>query len=155
MITRREVVAGSIAGSIAGAFGAGAFGLADSAAPLGSRVFDWDAIPARQTETGSVRSICKEPTATLDELEIHVTTLDAGKAPHPPHRHPNEELVILRQGALEALENGQWTRVGPGSVIFSASNQLHGLRNPGTEPAVYHVINWKSSRTPQAAANQS
>jgi XRE family transcriptional regulator, regulator of sulfur utilization len=34
-------------------------------------------------------------------------------------------------------------------VIFSASNQLHGLRNVGNEPAIYHVINWKSAATPE------
>ena len=155
MITRRDVVAKSIAGSIAAAFAGDSFAFGPPDQTLGSTVFDWNAIPARPTDTGSVRSFCKEPTATLNELEIHVTTLEPGKASHPPHRHLNEELVILRQGLLEAFENGQWTRVGPGSVTFSASNQLHGVRNPGTEPAVYHVINWKSSRTPEAAPRAS
>ena len=36
----------------------------------------------------------------------------------------------------------------PGSVIFFASNQLHGLRNVGTEPAMYHVVNFKTAATP-------
>ena len=49
---------------------------------------------------------------------------------------------------MEALVNGDWKRVGPGSVIFFASNQLHGLRNVGTVPAVYHVINFKTAATP-------
>lgn len=127
------------------------FALADQAPVTGSTVFDWNAMVPRSTEVGSVRSVCKSPTATLDELEIHVTTLEPGKSPHPPHRHPNEELVILREGTVEVFENGEWKRVGPGSVIFSASNQLHGLRNIGTEPATYHVINWKSAATPRAA----
>jgi hypothetical protein len=35
-------------------------------------------------------------------------------------------------------------RVGPGSVIFQASNQLHGIRNVGQTAAVYHVIKWNS-----------
>jgi XRE family transcriptional regulator, regulator of sulfur utilization len=145
MITRRDMLAASVA--CAALPGALAFG--DQASAMGSTVFDWSAVPEQPNANGSVRSFCKSPTATLDELEIHATTLDAGKSPHPPHRHPNEELVILWKGTLEAFENGEWKRIEPGSVVFSASNQLHGLRNPGNEPAVYHVVNWKSARTPQ------
>jgi quercetin dioxygenase-like cupin family protein len=117
---------------------------------MGSAVFDWNAIPAKPTEVGSVRSFFKARTATLDELEMHVTTLKPGMASHPPHRHPNEELIIVKQGTVETLSNGEWKRVGPGSVIFNASNQLHGLRNVGAGEAVYHVINWKSAATLEA-----
>jgi quercetin dioxygenase-like cupin family protein len=98
-----------------------------------------------------VRSFFSAPTATLENLELHVTTLNPGQRPHPPHRHPNEEMIIIQQGILETLSNGQWKRVGPGSVIFNGSNQLHGLKNAGSTPAVYHVINWKSAATPEAA----
>ena len=56
----------------------------------------------------------------------------------------NEELIIIREGTVEVLSNGAWKRTGPGSIVFNASNQLHAIRNVGTAPAVYHVINWKS-----------
>jgi quercetin dioxygenase-like cupin family protein len=110
-----------------------------------STVFDWNAIATKQTEVGSVRQFFRNPTATLDELECHVTTLNPGLQSHPPHKHANEELVIIREGMVEVLSNGEWKKVGPGSVIFNASNQLHALKNVGTTPAVYHVINWRST----------
>jgi len=109
-----------------------------------STTFDWNAIAVKQTEVGSVRQFFRSPTITLDELECHVTTLNPGLQSHPPHKHPNEELVIIREGTVEVLSNGELKKVGPGSVIFNASNQLHSLKNIGTTPAVYHVINWKS-----------
>lgn len=146
MITRRDMVVALIAAALT----AGAFAVADQTPVMGSSVFDWNSIPAKPNEVGSVRSFFKARTATLDELEMHVTTLEPGKSPHPPHRHPNEELIIIRQGTVETLSNGEWKRVGPGSVIFNASNQLHGLRNVGTDEAIYHVINWKSAATPEA-----
>jgi quercetin dioxygenase-like cupin family protein len=147
MITRRDLFVALIAITAT----AGAFAVANSTQVLGSAVFDWNSIPVKQTNVGSVRSFVKEPTATLEELEIHVTTLDPGKMSHPPHKHPNEELIIITQGTVETLSNGEWKRVGPGSVIFNASNQLHGLRNVGTEPAIYHVINWKTAATPKSS----
>ena len=146
MITRRDLL---IALATAG-LTAGAFALADKAGVLGSTVFDWNTIPVKTTEVGSVRQVVSQPTPTLENLEVHITTLNPGKSPHPPHRHPNEEMLIIRQGTLEALINGEWKRVGPGSVIFFASNQLHGVRNVGDEPAIYHVVNWKTSATPDA-----
>ena len=109
-----------------------------------STTFDWNSIVVKQTDVGSVRQFFRSPTVTLDELECHVTTLNPGLRSHPPHKHPNEELVIIREGNVEVLSNGEWKKVGPGSVIFNASNQLHALKNIGTTPAVYHVINWKS-----------
>lgn len=146
MITKRDWVVATIAAAVT----MGGFAVASESPVMGSRVFDWNSIAAKKTEVGSVRSFFKERTATLEELEVHVTTLDPGKAPHPPHRHPNEEMIILRQGTVEALVNGDWKQAGPGSVIFFASNQLHGLRNVGSDQAIYTVVNWKSSATPAA-----
>jgi XRE family transcriptional regulator, regulator of sulfur utilization len=118
---------------------------------MGSKVFDWNAMVDKPTKTGSVRTVCSSPTATLENLEIHISTLNPGMMPHPPHKHPNEELIVLRQGTIETLSNGEWIRVGPGSVIFNGSNQVHGFRNVGTEPAIYHVVNFKTAATPEGA----
>src|SRR5881628_2076884 len=75
-------------------------------------VFDWNAIAVKQTDVGSVRQFFKSPTITLDELECHVTTLNPGLQSHPPHKHANEELIIIREGTVETLSNGEWKKVG-------------------------------------------
>jgi quercetin dioxygenase-like cupin family protein len=111
---------------------------------MGSRIFDWSSFKAEPNKTGAVRHVVQQPTATLDELEIHITTLNPGETPHPPHQHPAEELVIVKEGTVESLVNGEMQRVGPGSIIFQASNQMHSIRNVGSTPATYHVIQWKS-----------
>jgi mannose-6-phosphate isomerase-like protein (cupin superfamily) len=141
MIIRRDLYAA--AAGIVATFSIMTF--AQSEAPImHSAIFDWNAIPAKQDDVRTVRQFFQAPTATLDELELHVSTLQAGDTSHAPHRHPNEELVIVKEGTVEALVNGELKRVGPGSVIFNASNELHGIRNVGTGPATYHVINWHS-----------
>jgi quercetin dioxygenase-like cupin family protein len=139
-IKRRDVVVAFIAIALT----LGVIGIKAQTNVMQSTAFDWEKIAAKQTDVGSVRQFFRNPTVTLDELECHVTTLKPGLQSHPPHQHPNEELVIIREGTVEVLSNGEWKKVGPGSVIFNASNQLHALKNVGTTPAVYHVINWKS-----------
>ena len=142
MITKRDIAVALI--TLSGTLGIGA---AVTAAPvLGPTVFDWNKMVAVKTPVGEVRSLYRGPTATLDELEMHVGTLNPGETSHPPHQHVNEELIIIREGECETLSDGEWVKVGPGSVIFNASNSLHGFRNIGKTPAVYHVINWSPNK---------
>ncbi len=150
MITKRDIIVALAATTLtAGVLGTAFAQTHPPTAPiLGPATFNWDDMKPVKTDTGSVVSLYKGPTATLDELEMHVTTLDPGVMSHPPHQHINEELVIIRQGTVETLSGGKWVRLGPGSVIFNASNSLHGLRNVGSTPAVYHVINWSPNKTP-------
>jgi quercetin dioxygenase-like cupin family protein len=93
--------------------------------------------------------VVRQPTRTLDELEVHITTLKPHTASHAPHTHPNEEMVIVKEGTLQAHVNGREIVVGPGSVLFFASLQPHAVQNVGDTPATYHVINWKSAATPR------
>lgn len=111
---------------------------------MGSRAVTWESMKAEASKTGEVRHVFKAPTATLDELEVHISTLNPGETPHPPHKHPDEELLFVKEGTVESLVNGEAQRLGPGGVVFQAANQLHGLRNVGTTPAIYFVVKWNS-----------
>ena len=141
MITRRDVLVALVG---AGLTLTAVTALDARRAVLGSAIFDWNSFNAKPNKTGAVRTVVQQPTATLDELEIHITTLNKGESPHAPHQHPDEELVIVKEGTVESLVNGELKRVGPGSIIFQAANQLHSIRNVGDGPATYHVIKWNS-----------
>ena len=80
---------------------------------LSSRIFDWDSLKVQKTNVGFRRDVVRSPTVTLDELEMHITTLNAGLESHPPHQHAAEELLIIKEGTLEALVNGDTARSGP------------------------------------------
>ena len=145
MFTRRDCLV-ALAAAVSTA---GAIALAQQAEPAGkSWAIDWNSIPAKTNPQGSGRAFFKGPTATLNELEVHVTTLNPGQAPHPPHKHPNEEMLIVKEGQLTVLINGDWKTYGPGSIIYLASNVLHGARNDGTVPVTYHVVGFKTAATP-------
>jgi len=112
----------------------------------------WEEIQATPSPNGRSHQWLRTATATLDELEIHVTTLPPGQASHEPHKHPNEEVIIVKEGTVEAFQAGQTRRLGPGAVMFMASNELHAVRNVGDTPATYHVINWFSPGMKKARA---
>ena len=142
MLARRDVIA-VMAVLAAGATLAGLAVRRAAAAPqMRSRVFDWNQLKPEASKTGERREVFDAPTATLERFASHITTLNPGQAPHPAHKHPEEELMIVRQGTLEVTLNGQATRVESGGMIFCASNEMHGLRNVGTTPAIYYVVKW-------------
>lgn len=137
-ILRRDVIA-AIAGSALALIAVAG----TNTAPMGSAIFDWNTIEAKPTKAGSVRRFFQAPTTNLGELACHVTTLKPGEAPHGAHKHPEEELIVVKEGTVECLVNGQTRQVGSGSVIFHASEQMHDIRNAGKTEASYYVIKWK------------
>ena len=141
MITRRDLVAAITAASITLACVSIA---QESGGLLDSTAWKWQDLQAKKTDVGELRSVVRQPTRTLDELEMHITTLNPHTASHKPHTHPNEEMVIVKEGTLQAHVNGKEVVVGPGSVLFYASMQPHAVQNIGDTPATYFVINWAS-----------
>ena len=148
--TKRDMVIATLSAAITGS----AFALAQTAATgiIGASVYPAEAMKASPTSFGEARQVLQGPTATLEQLELHITTLNPGQSPHPPPPHPNEELILISQGTLETLSNGKWDRLGPGSVIFNSTGSWHGLRNVGDTPARYFVVNWRTPATDSIAA---
>ncbi len=70
--------------------------------------------------------------------------LDAGQTPHPPHTHPEEEVMVIERGTGEIVVDGKTTRIGPGSIMFTAPNVSHGITNTGDEPIAFTFIKWAS-----------
>ena len=111
-----------------------------TAAPLHSSVFPPDTGVVRRAEAAVFRQLVDTVTTNLRKLEMHVTTLPPGGAPHAPHRHPWEEILVVQRGQLDVLQENVTRRARAGAVIYQASNELHGIRNPGPDSATYVVI---------------
>jgi XRE family transcriptional regulator, regulator of sulfur utilization len=144
MIKRRDLAVAAIAASATLA----CVSLAEeSRKVLDSIAWQWSDLAVNKTEVGERRDVVRQPTRTLEELEMHITTLNPHTASHPPHTHPNEEMVILREGTLQAHVNGREVVVKPGGVLFYASMQPHSVQNIGDTPATYYVINWSTEKS--------
>ena len=73
-------------------------------------------------------------------MEVHETTLAPGSSPHPPHHHKHDEMFLMSKGSLEVTIAGKTTVIGPGSAAYVHSEEVHGVRNPGTVDAQYFVV---------------
>lgn len=117
---------------------------------LQSTVYEWDQLVATKTAKGERRQVLDSPTATLANVECHITTLNIGETPHAAHSHPDEELIVVKEGEIEATVDGVVTRGGPGSIFFFGSNSIHGIRNVGGTRATYYVFRVVTEQTPKA-----
>lgn len=118
---------------------------------LESTVFEWEKLLAKPTKVGERREVTDAPTATLKNLECHITTLRSGEAAHPPHHHPDEEIILVKEGLLEVTINGHAQRAGAGSIFFYASGDEHGMKNVGETAATYYVLRVITDLTPKLA----
>lgn len=82
------------------------------------------------------------PTDQLSGMCTGMAVLDPGASPHPPHRHPEEEFLIIAEGTGAIECDGKTTQVGPGAIMYCAGNVLHGIVNTGRVPLTFYWSKW-------------
>lgn len=107
---------------------------------LPSASFKFEDLAVKVSGENRTRAVLNGATHKGSAVELHLTELGPGMAPHPPHRHPHEEMVLVQHGELDVTISGNTTRLTPGSVAFVASNEEHGWKNPTTGRTQYFVI---------------
>lgn len=113
---------------------------ADDLLPISTRYVSYDHARAQPTASGYLLPLVDGPTHNLKRLESHITRLHAKNASHEPHRHEDEELVILRSGLIEVEVDDIVHTLSSGDLLVIASNALHGIRNTSNEVAEYYVV---------------
>jgi len=111
-----------------------------AAPPLPGRIYHAREIPYTGDETKKGRRFFQGPEDSGFQLEAHETVLGPSVETHPPHAHQHEEIIIVVEGAVEVSVDGRKETAEAGSVIYYEPNRPHSLRNAGTAPCRYYVI---------------
>ena len=107
---------------------------------LPSLTYKFEDLPVKKNGENRSRDVFDGLNRAGFQLDIHETELAPGLAPHAAHRHIHEEILMVREGSIEVTIEGKVTTATPGSVVYVASNDLHGWKNAGAARANYFVM---------------
>jgi mannose-6-phosphate isomerase-like protein (cupin superfamily) len=108
--------------------------------------FTWTAGEAKEVKEsfGVHRMYFEGPTDQLKLLVAGSVTLKPGTTPHPPHQHDEEEIMLVTEGSGVIGLNGVDKKVSVGSMMYSAANKPHDIRNTGKGPMTFFYYKWKA-----------
>jgi quercetin dioxygenase-like cupin family protein len=89
-------------------------------------------------------------TTNVGFLSCHVSALAHGHSPHPPHSHPEEEILMMLAGEgdliLPEMSPGHdKLRIRPGEFVYYPANFSHTLRAASQQPANYLMFKWRGN----------
>ncbi len=91
---------------------------------------------------GPVHFYFEGKTDLLSSMTVGSLILHPGMEPHPPHQHPEEEFMLVTEGTgIISVEDTVY-EVGPGSMMYCAGNNMHGIRNTGDVPMTFYFHKW-------------
>jgi quercetin dioxygenase-like cupin family protein len=91
-------------------------------------------------------------TANLGYLRCHASVLNKGFTPHPPHRHSDEEILVVLRGEVNAIIPDQHLpdkvnrhRLQVGQCVYYPAGLRHTIETTSEEPANYIMFKWHDS----------
>jgi quercetin dioxygenase-like cupin family protein len=113
------------------------------AAPeISNMVFDSKGAQLTREAFGDLRIYFDGPTEQLQGMTAGSLELKPGMTPHPPHTHPEEEIMLLTAGSGEITIEGKKHQCAAGSMMYCAANQSHGIVNTGKTPLTFYFFKW-------------
>jgi quercetin dioxygenase-like cupin family protein len=129
--------------SILGLFAIAAAASAEAkSGSLPESLITMDAAKTEKHPFGELTVFCQGKTDQLKSLVIGTLLLYPGQEPHPPHQHPEEEVMIVTEGHGTIVVGGKTKEVGPGVVMYSEANHIHGVKNTSSQPFRFYYMKW-------------
>ena len=84
------------------------------------------------------------PTNQLQLMTAASRLPEPAMSPHPPHRHPEEEIMVVTKGTGEMVVEGKVAKVGLGAMMYCAAGMLQDVKNTGTQPSLFYFYRWRA-----------
>lgn len=115
-----------------------------AAAKLPDGTMDTSKAKLTKETFGDLRIYYDGPTDQLKSMTAGSLRLNPGATPHPPHKHPEEEIMLITEGTGEITVDGKLTKVGPGVMMYCAAEKLHGIVNTGKTNLLFYFWKWRA-----------
>jgi quercetin dioxygenase-like cupin family protein len=110
---------------------------------LSSLVIDPTTAKLTHESYGDLKIYFDGSTEQLRELTVGSLVLKAGMVPHPPHQHPEEEIMLVTEGAGEITVEAQAYPVAAGSMMYCSGQRLHGI-TAGAHGLTFYFYKWRA-----------
>ena len=122
--------------------GAALMGAGAAEAVVKDDVLEQGAAELARMPFGDHRVYFRGETDEVRLFECGSLELKPGMSPHPPHTHPEEEILIVAEGSGEIFLNGKTIAAPAGTIQYCKGNVSHGIENTGGEPLLFYYAKW-------------
>lgn len=135
-------------------------GSADKTAPksqigLDSQVISRADVKPDSAPWGQFYAYFTEDTVGISPVLVGVADIREGQQIHPPHRHGDEEFLVITQGRGIWHLNGRDFKAAKGDILYAKPWDYHGVKADGDSPLQFVVFKFSSKGTDVADPDPS
>ena len=99
-------------------------------------------VPIDAADWGDFLPYFTDDTHVLSPVLVGVAKIKAGQQIHPPHRHADEEYLMVTKGEGIWSLNGEERRAKEGDILFARAWDYHGIRAANDSPLEFVVFKY-------------
>lgn len=93
---------------------------------------------------GNFYAYFTEDTHALKPVLVGVAKIDAGQQIHPPHRHSDEEYLMVTKGEGTWYLNGVESPAKAGDILYARAWDYHGVKASDDSPLEFVVFKYSA-----------
>ena len=113
-----------------------------------SVIISQSSVAADAADWGTFFPYFTDDTHVLKPVLVGVAKINAGDQIHPPHRHADEEYLMVTKGRGTWSLNGVEQPAEAGDILFARAWDYHGIRAAADSPLEFVVFKYSGNGIP-------